>query len=117
MFFVARNDKGEITAISSEPGDSFSETLPAESPEVQAFFLNQPGRSETLSQLQSSDTPLVRVLEDLVNLMVKKNIIQFTELPPAAQEKLLERKQIRTRLSDLSTDTTLLPKEDDEPLI
>jgi len=42
---------------------------------------------------------LIRLLEDLINLLTKKNIILFTELPEKAQEKIIEREQIRGKIS------------------
>ena len=49
------------------------------------------------------------VLEDLVDLLIDKKLILFTELPPAAQEKLRGRKQIRQKLgsADLMVDDVL----------
>lgn len=116
MFFVSRNTSGDIIAIAREASDQFSEAIAADSPELLEFLRQQGGDADMLTLLQDSDTPLIRVLEDLVQLLVKKNLIQFTELPEPAQQKLLDRKQIRTRLSEFSTDTTLLDN-DDAPLI
>ena len=49
------------------------------------------------------------LLEDLVDLLIDKKLILFTELPPAAQEKLHGRKQIRQKLgsADLMVDDVL----------
>ena len=49
------------------------------------------------------------MLEDLVDLLIDKKLILFTELPPAAQEKLRGRKQIRQKLdsADLMVDDVL----------
>lgn len=52
-------------------------------PEEQKLFLNE------------SDIELVRVLEDLIDLLTAKHNILFTDLPEAAQEKLLKRKNAR----------------------
>jgi len=45
--------------------------------------------------LEQSDIELVRVLEDLVDVLTQKGVILFTELPEAAQQKLLRRKTAR----------------------
>lgn len=47
-----------------------------------------------------SDASVVRVLEDLIDLLIAKQIILFTELPQDAQAKLLGRKELRARLGD-----------------
>ena len=38
---------------------------------------------------------LVRVLEDLIEMLTAKGIILFTELPESAQQKILLRKRLR----------------------
>lgn len=53
--------------------------------------------AELLSQ---SDTAIARVLEDLVDVLITRGVIQFTDLPEAAQAKLLTRRQTRARLKD-----------------
>lgn len=50
------------------------------------------------SALAESDITLVRVLEDLIDVLITRGLIQFTDLPPAAQTKLLERRQSRATL-------------------
>ena len=59
-------------------------------------------RSEENSKaLEDSDLGLARVLEDLIDLLSQKGVIQFTDLPKAAQEKLLSRKDLRKRAQKL----------------
>ncbi|MBO9678482.1 hypothetical protein [Paenacidovorax monticola] len=48
--------------------------------------------------LIESDADLARVTEDLVNLLVQKGVILFTDLPPGAQAKLLARQQTRANM-------------------
>ncbi len=50
--------------------------------------------------LSSSDAGLARVTEDLIELLIARGVIRFTDLPLAAQNKLLERKETRARLSN-----------------
>ena len=49
------------------------------------------------------------MLEDLIDLLIDKKLILFTELPAAAQEKLSGRKRIRQQLGsgDLMVDDVL----------
>ncbi|WP_093447789.1 hypothetical protein [Thiomicrospira sp. ALE5] len=49
----------------------------------------------TIQALQDSDLEMIRVLDDLIELMIDKGVIQFTELPEQAQRKLLKRTQLR----------------------
>ena len=68
--------------------------------------------AETL--LSQSDTAIARVLEDLVDVLITRGVIQFTDLPIAAQSKLLSRRQTRAQLKN-SLD--LLPDESDRGLL
>jgi hypothetical protein len=45
--------------------------------------------------LSLSDTGIIRILEDLIDLLIRKNIILFTELPEQAQAKISDRKMLR----------------------
>lgn len=49
-------------------------------------------------QLASSDSDLIRVLEDLIDILIKNGTIRMTDLPPKALEKLSARKQVRKNL-------------------
>lgn len=105
MPYVKRDEKGRIVAVDLQPGAGLSE-LPAGSPELLEFM-----RSLELEQgsLQQSDMRLVRVLEDLIDLLIERDLIRFTDLPLPAQEKLLERRSLRQSLRALD----LLGRSDD----
>lgn len=69
---------------------------------------------ENNKALEDSDLGLARVLEDLIDLLSQKGVIQFTDLPEAAQEKLLSRKDLRKRaqkldIVDEDTDEGFMP--------
>jgi len=49
--------------------------------------------------LALSDSGLARVTEDLIDILILRGVIQFTDFPPAAQAKLLSRRQTRATLS------------------
>lgn len=40
---------------------------------------------------------MVRIVEDLIDLLIQKNLILLTDLPQVAQNKLLARKHLRDR--------------------
>lgn len=115
--YVKRDSTGLIVAVSlaSQPG--FEEQIDPADPAVHAFqaAFMAPDQSvdEQARQLRNSDTELVRVVEDLVNLLTDKGIIQFTELPEAAQRKLLERKNLRKHIRHLD----LLDEDDPDQLM
>lgn len=51
-------------------------------------------------QLSTSDAELVRVLEDLIDVLIANGTIRMTDLPPKALEKLTSRKQTRRKLNN-----------------
>ncbi len=93
MFHVTRGIDRTIQSVSRQmtPG---SETLEEDSPEIQCFFKD---RKEP--EFDASDADFVRVLEDLIDTLILKNVLHHTELPAAAQHKLLVRKGLRSRIS------------------
>ncbi len=50
--------------------------------------------------LSQTDVGLARVLEDLIDVLITRGVIQFTDLPLVAQLKLLERRETRANLGD-----------------
>lgn len=97
MPYVKRNEQGRIITIHLEPGEGLAE-LPPTSPELLAF-MHKMGLEQ--STLQQSDMRLVRVLEDLIDLLIDRDVIRFTDLPLPAQEKLMERRSIRQSMGAL----------------
>ncbi len=71
----------------------------------------QPDKVNALSQ---TDTSLVRVLEDLIDVLITRGVIQFTDLPEPAQAKLLERRETRASLSNR---LQLFPPDSDNDLV
>ena len=97
MLYIKRDTAGKIIALSAEPNGSTVEQAHLESPEVMDF-------------LETSDLDLIRVLEDLIDVLLEKNLIRFTDLPATAQRKLLSRRTARDHLQDKAS---LLLNEDD----
>lgn len=110
MIYAKRDNDGRITGLFDEPGEEGLESLSTKDLEVLEFLMQGQQDTALLAFLQSSDLELVRVVEDLVELLVEKNLIMFTELPAAAQQKLLGRKQARASLSE---STSLMVGKDD----
>jgi len=49
--------------------------------------------------LARTDPDLARITEDLIDILIARGVIQFTDFPPEAQAKLLQRRQTRLTLS------------------
>jgi hypothetical protein len=71
---------------------------PGGPPDIQTWF----AIASSLKQLQQSDSEMIRVLDDLIQVLTSKGVIRITDLPPAAQVKVIERTQARTALGGLS---------------
>jgi hypothetical protein len=94
MVFVERNLAGEIVAIYKTAQTQAQEALATSNPEVLSFI------SSSSVNFNHSDIALIRVIEDVVDVLISKNLLRLTDLPVAAQEKLLSRKTLRQRLSN-----------------
>jgi hypothetical protein len=98
MPFVRRTADGLIDSLHRAPAPG-AEFLPDEHPEVQAFVGNTPSDKDDFERL---DADFVRVIEDVIDTLIVKNIINITELPEQAQAKLFARKSFRERVSKSS---------------
>lgn len=67
------------------------------------------GKDQTVQFLRS-DLEMIRVYEDLIDVLLTKRIIMLTDFPPAAQEKLLHRKRLRRSLDAFAE--VIAPDED-----
>jgi hypothetical protein len=90
MPYVLRDASGAIISLHRDAVPA-AELLPDHHAEVQAFL----GRTADFGRL---DADFVRVLEDLIDTLILRNVISITDLPPQAQAKLLARKSLREKL-------------------
>lgn len=97
MVYIKRNEKGEIAAILAENSEDNLEKKDLDDPEIMEFFTRCDDQKWELLQ---SDIDLIRVIEDLVEILMEKNIITITDFPVAAIEKLVSRRGVRNQLSN-----------------
>lgn len=127
MIYVKRDDVGRVIALSAVPpaqvgADSSGwQQIAPDHPLCQALgaFFNAPGSGSGLessctaeqvtNDIGATDAGLIRVLEDLIDVLVERGVIRFTDLPEAAQNKLTARQSRRAELRKL----TLLDDEHD----
>jgi len=95
--YVKRDEKGRIEAVSQRAGPAFEEWVAPDHVELNGF-LGDLERGGPQGKLASTDLEMVRVLEDLIDVLVKKGVIHFTDMPEAAQHKLLERRNTRVNM-------------------
>ena len=95
MMYVERSADGKIVALHQSATSVAQEQKSLMDPEVQEFF------SATASWKQliaDTDLGTIRILEDLIDVLISKKIIQFTELPVQAQQRIWERRRIREKI-------------------
>ncbi len=91
--YIKRNAAGELIALSKISDSDFSEVMADDAPELLAFI--QQEKTAGQLALEQTDQTMARVMEDVVNLLVEQGVIRFTDLPDAAQHKLLNRRELR----------------------
>ncbi|NBA97837.1 tryptophan synthase subunit beta [Pseudomonas sp. R5(2019)] len=94
MFYVQRDAQGQLARVESAPYGGETEMLAADHPEIQAWYSRR--------LLKQSDLDMIRVLDDLIQVLTEKGVIRITDLPPAAQSKLMQRSQTREALGGLA---------------
>ncbi len=98
MPYIRRAPSGTIDSLHRQPGAGANEFRPDQHEEVQAFV----GRLSDEEGYSKLDAEFVRVLEDVIDTLIVKNILNITDLPPEAQAKLFARKGFRERQSQSS---------------
>lgn len=100
MPYVIRDIEGKIVQVSETPFTGATEQVAPEAEEIKAFHREQgPNTVEALrQQLAQSDSGMARLVEDLIDVLINKGVIKFTDLPPAAGAKYLERLSTRERM-------------------
>ncbi len=111
MPFVSRNEQGVIVSVSKERQSEQDEELSINDSELISFISDGFTTDNPVSFLLKSDVELSRVLEDLIDLMVNRGMINFTDLPETAQAKLMGRRKARAALNVQDNNAFLVEDE------
>ncbi len=98
MLYIERDNDGNIISLHNKPETDASEQKSIMDEEILEFLNRSVDTDPWMQLLSLSDIGTIRILEDLIDLLIRKNIILFTELPAEAQTKINERKQIRKKI-------------------
>ncbi len=98
MPFVYRDADGNVQAVYEQPVQG-TEEVAADDAGLIAFLQRSAPGAMLPDQWMQSDIALARVLEDLIELLIEKKILLFTDFPRGAQQKLLERRGLRKEFS------------------
>ena len=129
MFYGLRDESDKLIAIGERPLSPQWQPLDESSPELKQFLgaqqhnlqgqglqkqeqQGQKQQGQEQQALAESDAQLVRVLDDVIELLIEKQVFLFTELPQAAQDKLLKRRWYRQQLSGKNDTTHLIDPQE-----
>jgi len=110
MPYVMRNAEGHIIAILSEDAEG-AELVGANDPALQLFLQSDSPEQRAQRELLESDMGLIRVIEDLIDVLIERGAIMFTDFPEPVQRKLLDRRGLRKEFSYM--DELFNPEEGD----
>ena len=98
MIYIKRDKNNEIEDIqfSERPDYKIASLF---DPEIKAFTEKSQNAELIKKILKTMDMEMVRVIEDLVDILVDRRLILFTDLPEPVQNKLLFKRSIRENLS------------------
>ena len=105
MPFVSRDESGNIRGIFAEPTADAAEEIGPDDADLVRFLselgLASPGTIRQL--LAESDLRMVRLVDDLIDVLLDKTLIRITDLPAAAAQKYLQRQAARKRLQGIQS--------------
>lgn len=61
-------------------------------------FTREEIASQAINGLLNTDKDMARVAEDIISLLVSKNLIEDSEIPQSVKEKMAERQELRNKL-------------------
>ena len=94
MLYVKIDGSGNIVACNTKKTEECNQEVSIDYlNQIQSLLLSK--KDSALTKSIQSDLSMVRVLEDLIETLVKKSIINITDLPPEVQDKLTARKKMR----------------------
>lgn len=112
MPYIKRDQEGKIVTVSHEETPETDEFLENADSELIGFLTDSLSEDSPLAYLVKTDLQMIRVFEDAISLLVLKGVINFTELPASAQEKLINRRKAREKIRDKDENSILVGNDD-----
>lgn len=104
MPYVLRDETGKINRASARALPN-GELIPHNHPDVVAFLKarGQDPKSveDTLAELRRSDGDMARAVEDVIMVLLKKNILKLTDMPKPVQDRMATRVKLRMIIQDI----------------
>jgi hypothetical protein len=104
MPYILRDEHGKITKASARSLHG-AELVPHNHPDV-VEFLRTHGQDakqveDALSDLRRTDGEMSRAVEDVIMVLLKKNILKMTDLPKAVQDRMQLRVKLRVLIQEI----------------
>ena len=103
MPFIKRDQHGTVVAVYHQPVEEGLEEMAVEHPDL-ARFLQKTLLDFAVNRTWiESDLSMVRVVEDLVDMLIDRKVFLFMDLHEAVQRKFLERRGLRAEFAYMDT--------------
>ncbi len=103
MPYIIRDASGKVTRATVQAIHG-AEMVPYNHPDLVAFLQangQEPTKvEEALSELRRTDAEMSRTVEDVVMVLLKKNILKMSDLPKPVQEKMAYRVKLRITIQE-----------------
>jgi hypothetical protein len=103
MPYAERGDDGIIIALYATQNERAREFLTGNHPEIGAFVADGSNGVQH-ARMHASDLEMARVVEDLIFVLIEKNVINLDALPVVTRQKITQRAQIREAISNALSD-------------
>ncbi len=113
MLYVRRDQDGRIDAVYRKQQRNAKEPLKSDHPDIVDFMFSSESDGREIDNWIRNDLAMARVVEDLVDVLVRKDLITFTDLPIEAQRKLVSR---HGRRDDFAYVSRLFPSSPEDEL-
>lgn len=101
MVYVCRDEHGRLTRVENQPFEGMNGTVEVQDEEMSGWLHRCGDMQSQRDLLRESDRDVLRVMEDVISLLIERGVIDYTELPQAARDKLDIRALIRADLEGL----------------
>lgn len=96
MPYVLRDQDGQVVAVAEVPLTDDAEEVSSDDPELLALMTRTCDAELTDDEaFVNSDLSFIRVLEDLIEVLIRRGVISLSDLPGPAQDKLMQRRALR----------------------
>lgn len=97
MPYVIRDEDGQVVAVAEVPLGEDAEEVAPDHPELLALLMRTCAAEEADGEeaFVTSDLSFIRVLEDLIEVLIRRGVIALSDLPAPAQDKLMQRRALR----------------------